>query len=106
MEDVDDGAGSGADSRRLKTDHDTYWVQQINCPDAETPRDVSMLLDESSADTMAHIVSRKDCRFALSLFDALEPSTRQVYEPTAFHEPLVKAIAASVEAVSVANAAA
>ena len=76
----------------------------MNRPDAETSGDASMLLDESSADTMAHIVSRKDCRFALSLFDALVPSTRQVDEPTAFHEPLVKAIAASVEAVSVANA--
>ena len=78
----------------------------MNCPNAETPRDVSTLLDESNADTMAHIVSRKDCRFALSLFDALVPSTRQVDEPTAFHERLHKAIAASVEAVSVANAAA
>ena len=78
----------------------------MNCPNAETPRDVSTLLDESNADTMAHIVSRKDCRFALSLFDALVPSTRQVDEPTAFHEPLVKAIAAWLEAVSVANAAA
>ena len=45
----------------------------MNCPNAETPRDVSTLLDESNADTMAHIVSRKDCRFALSLFDALVP---------------------------------
>ena len=75
----------------------------MNCPDAETLGEVSILLDESSADTIARIFSCKDCRFALSLFDALVAATRQVDVPTAFHERLNRAIAASVEAVSVAN---
>ena len=76
----------------------------MNCPDAETLGDVSMLLNESSANIMAHIFSCKDCRFALSLLDALVASTMQVDVPTACYERTGKAIAVSVEAVSVANA--
>ena len=76
----------------------------MNCPDAETPGDVSMLLNGSSANAIAYIASGKDCRFALSLFYALVASTRRVDVPTAFYERLDKAIASSVKAASDNNA--